>query len=68
MWHLLPQNKVQTDGTTKKDAKLEVFLTGTFLSTTSQEYSLGKVDLGEFDFNKVNTFTKVEFKRQLMIS
>ena len=59
-----PQNKVQTDGTTKKDAKLEVFLTGTFLSETSQEVTLGEVDLGEFDFNKVNTFTKVE-KRQV---
>ena len=59
-----PQNKVQSDGTTKKDAKLEVFLTGTFLSETSQEVALGEVDLGEFDFNKVNTFTKVE-KRQV---
>ena len=55
-----PQNKVQSDGTTKKDAKLEVFLTGTFLSETSQEVPLGEVDLGEFDFNKVNTFTKVK--------
>ena len=33
-----PQNKVQSDGTTKKDAKLEVFLTGTFLSETSKKF------------------------------
>jgi len=59
-----PQNKVQSDGTTKKDAKLEVFLTGTFLSETSQEVPLGEVDLGEYDFNEINTFTKVE-KRQV---
>ena len=58
-----PTNKVQSDGTTKKDAKLEVFLTGTFLSETSQEVPLGEVDLGEFDFNKVNTFTKVKQKQ-----
>ena len=42
MWHLNQQNKVQSDGTTKKDAKLEVFLTGTFLSETSQEVSIGR--------------------------
>ena len=59
-----PQNKVQSDGTTKKDAKLEVFLTGTFLSETSQEVPLGEVDLGEYNFNEINTFTKVE-KRQV---
>jgi len=59
-----PTNKVQSDGTTKKDAKLEVFLTGTFLSETSQEVPLGEVELGEYDFNKVNTFTKVK-QRQI---
>jgi len=58
-----PTNKVQSDGTTKKDAKLEVFLTGTFLSETSQEVPLGEVDLGEFNFNEVNTFTKVKQKQ-----
>ena len=62
-----PQNKVQSDGTTKK-GKLEVFLTGTFLSETSQEdLKLGEVDLGEFDFNKVNTFTKLK-RDKLVIS
>ena len=59
-----PTNKVQSDGTTKKDAKLEVFLTGPITSNSSEEFPLGEVDLGEFDFNKVNTFTKVE-KRQV---
>jgi len=58
-----PQNKVQSDGTTKKDAKLEVFLTGPLVSEAGQEFPLGEVDLGEYDFNKVNTFTKVKQKQ-----
>ena len=58
-----PTNKVQSDGTEKKDAKLEVFLTGTFLSETSQEVPLGEVELNEYDFNKINSFTKVKKKQ-----
>ncbi len=60
MWHLNKQNKTQSDGTTKKQAKLEVFLTGTFQHQKQhKKYPLGEVDLGEYDFNEINTFTKV---------
>jgi len=58
-----PTNKVQSDGTEKKDAKLEVFLTGGITSEVDQEFSLGEVELNEYDFNKINTFTKVKKKQ-----
>ena len=58
-----PTNKVQSDGTTKKDAKLEVFLTGPITSDSSEEFPLGEVELDEYDFNKVNTFTVVKKKQ-----
>ena len=58
-----PANKVQSDGTTKKDAKLEVFLTGPIVSETGQEFPLGEVELNEYDFNKINTFTVVKKKQ-----
>ena len=58
-----PTNKVQSDGTEKKDAKLEVFLTGPITSNSSEEFPLGEVELDEYDFNKINTFTVVKKKQ-----
>ena len=50
-------SKTQSDGTTKKEAELEVFITGSFVTENQSEVSLGKVDLPGVE--RTNGFTKV---------
>ena len=57
--------KLQSDGTEKTEAKLEVFLTGSFQSSTQGEISLGIVDISEnlfnsFDSNEFNLVEKTQ--------
>lgn len=55
-----PTDKTQSNGTSKREAKLEVFLTGSFVSTQDQELKLGEVDLTNYDFDTINDYTKVK--------
>ena len=57
--------KLQSDGTEKTEAKLEVFLTGSFQSSTQGEISLGIVDISQnlfnsFDSNEFNLVEKTQ--------
>ena len=57
--------KLQSDGEEKTEAKLEVFLTGSFQSSTQGEISLGIVDISEnlfnsFDSNEFNLVEKTQ--------
>ena len=51
-------DKTQTDGTTNKEAKLEVFLTGPIVSEIGEEFSLGDVDLSDIDLSS-NEFVEL---------
>ena len=51
-------DKTQSDGTTNKDARLEVFLTGPITSEIGEELSLGDVDLSEIDLSN-NDFVEL---------
>jgi len=55
-----PTDKTQSNGTSKREAKLEVFLTGSFVSTQDQELKLGEVDLTNYDFETINDYTPVK--------
>jgi len=57
-----PSVKTQSDGTTKPEAVLEVFLTGSFLSENQTETSLGEVDLSDEPVN-TNVFKIVNEKQ-----
>ena len=50
-------SKAQSDGTTKQEAELEVFITGSFVTENQSEVSLGKVDLPGVE--RTSGFTKV---------
>jgi len=57
--------KLQSNGEEKTEAKLEVFLTGSFQSSTQGEISLGIVDISEnlfssFDANNFNLIEKTQ--------